>query len=114
MTIKPVIMLVGDVITDRAQAVSTRSFDADKPTSQDVEQIRSWLVDAGYRVDSLDSVAKFATTPPRASGIVVLPLWRGGASRNRTAIVPAICEALRIPYVGGDVFVQTICQDKSL
>lgn len=114
MPLKPAIVLVGDVVPDRARAISTRSFDADKPTIQDVEQIRNWLVDAGYGVDLLDSVAKFATTPPRATGIVVLPLWRGGASRNRTAIVPAICEELSIPYVGGDVFVQTICQDKSL
>jgi D-alanine-D-alanine ligase len=114
MPTKPSIILVGDVVADRARAISTRSFDADKPTSQDVEQIRSWLVDAGYGVDLFDSVTKFATTPPRANDIVVLPLWRGGASRNRTATVPAICEELRIPYVGGDVFVQTICQDKSL
>jgi D-alanine-D-alanine ligase len=111
---KPMVVLVGDIVTNRAQAISTRSFDADKPTKQDIEQIVSWLVQAGYPVDVYDSVTKFASHPPRMKGIVVLPLWRGGASRNRTAIVPAICEDLRIPYIGGDVFVQTVCQDKSL
>src|SRR5690349_24800667 len=105
---KPLIMLVGDVVEDRAQAIATRSFDADKPTIHDVEQIRLWLADAGYDVDSVDAVAKFAAAPPKEHDILVLPLWRGGASRNRTAIVPAICEELRIPYVGGDVFVQTV------
>jgi D-alanine-D-alanine ligase len=114
MHAKPLILLVGDVVEDRARAISTRSFDADKPTVQDVEQIRSWIADAGYRVDSFDAVSKFAASPPRVHDIVVLPLWRGGASRNRTAIVPAICEELRIPYLGGDVFVQSVCQDKSL
>lgn len=114
MLTKPLIMLVGDVVADRARAVATRSFDADKPTSQDVEQITSWLVEAGYGVDIQDNVAKFAANPPHISNLVILPLWRGGASRNRTAIVPAICEELKIPYIGGDVFVQTVCQDKSL
>jgi D-alanine-D-alanine ligase len=107
-------MLVGDVVPDRTRAVATRSFDADKPTTQDVEQIKSWLIEAGYCVDVQDSVTKFTVSPPNKSDLIVLPLWRGGASRNRTAIVPAICEELRIPYIGGDVFVQTVCQDKSL
>jgi hypothetical protein len=73
------------------------------------------LAAAGYSVEARESVTDFAADPPpRESDILVLPLWRGGASRNRTAIVPAICEKLNIPYVGGDVFVHTVCQDKSL
>jgi D-alanine-D-alanine ligase len=114
MPAKPPILVVGDVVADRARAVATRSFDADTPTIQDVEQIKLWLTEAGYRVDVQDSVAKFTARPPHTTDLVVLPLWRGGASRNRTAIVPAVCEELRIPYIGGDVFVQTVCQDKSL
>jgi len=114
MHIKPVVLLVGDVVADRARAIATRSFDADKPTIQDVEQIVAWLMETGYAVDVQDRVEKFAERPPRAQDLIVLPLWRGGASRNRTAIVPAICEELAIPYIGGDVFVQTVCQDKSL
>lgn len=114
MSTKPLILLVGDVVPDRTQAIATRSFDADKPTTEDVQQVKSWLIKAGYRVAVQDSVATFAASPPYKIGLVVLPLWRGGASRNRTAIVPAICEEMRIPYIGGDVFVQTVCQDKSL
>src|SRR5437588_10762348 len=115
MRSKPLVMLVGDVVPDRGKAISTRSFDADQPTIQDVEQITSWLVAAGYTVEKRESVTSFAADPPRHQpNILVLPLWRGGASRNRTAIVPAICEELSIPYIGGDVFVHTVCQDKSL
>src|SRR5947209_12393160 len=98
---RPLILLVGDIVPDRGKAIATRSFDADKPTIQDVEQITSWLAAAGYSVEARESVTDFAADPPpRGSDILVLPLWRGGASRNRTAIVPAICEELNIPYVG--------------
>lgn len=45
---------------------------------------------------------------------VVLSLWSGEESRNRRAVVPSICEAYGIPYVGGDSYVQTICADKHL
>lgn len=112
---KPLIIMVGDIVSDRRKAISTRSFDADQPTAQDVEQITSWLAAAGYAVEVRESVTGFAADPPKHRlDVLVLPLWRGGASRNRTAIVPAICEELGIPYIGGDVFVHSVCQDKSL
>jgi D-alanine-D-alanine ligase len=107
---------VADVVADREAALASRSFDADKPTQEDILRIGGWLEQAGYSVSVISSVAAFLTGPPgaRCGDMIVLPLWRGGASRNRTAIVPSICEELRLPYVGGDAFVQCVCQDKSL
>lgn len=45
---------------------------------------------------------------------VVLSIWSGTGSRNRRILVPAICEANNIAYVGGDSYLQAICQDKDL
>jgi D-alanine-D-alanine ligase len=45
---------------------------------------------------------------------IVLSLWSGMLSRNRKALVPAICEAMGIRYVGADSYTNVICQDKSL
>ncbi|MBV9121413.1 MAG: hypothetical protein JOZ39_11955 [Chloroflexi bacterium] len=112
---KPLVVLVGDVVSDRRAAVATRSFDADKPTKADIQTLTRWLGEAGYKWAVFESIREFVASPPRLPArSIVLPLWRGGPSRNRTAIVPATCEELGIPYVGGDVFVQTVSQDKSL
>lgn len=46
------------------------------------------------------------------SNDIVLTIWSGEASRNRKAIVPSICEAYNIPYVGADAYLQIIAQDK--
>lgn len=46
--------------------------------------------------------------------IVFSAIWSGTLSRNRKSIIPAVCEAYGITYVGADTFVQTICQDKYL
>lgn len=45
---------------------------------------------------------------------VVISLWSGSHLRSRRAIVPSICEAYGIVYVGADPYVQTICADKHL
>jgi D-alanine-D-alanine ligase len=73
-----------------------------------------WITEAGYEVDICDDVRSFIESGFSHKDVLVFPLWRGGASRNRTAIVPSYCEARNIPYVGGDAYVQAVCQDKSL
>lgn len=45
---------------------------------------------------------------------IVLSIWSGRLSRNRKALIPAICEAYNISYVGADPYVNSICQDKAL
>ncbi len=55
----------------------------------------------------LDNISKH-------SNDIVLTIWSGEASRNRKAIVPSICEAYNIPYVGADACLQIIAQDKHL
>lgn len=115
MSSAPTIILVGDVVENREAALATRSFDADKPTRADIEVLCGWLDVAGYAWNLYDSVRSFVDEVPEdTAGTLVLPLWRGGPSRNRTAIVPAVCEERDIPFIGGDVFVQTVAQDKSL
>lgn len=41
-------------------------------------------------------------------------IWSGELSRNRKSILPAICEANDLLYVGADTYVQSISQDKEL
>src|SRR4051812_23052045 len=112
---RPTVVLVGDLVADRKKAVASRGFDADKPTRADVAQVCEWLAAAGYATKVFDQVADFISAAhDQLSNIIVLPLWRGGPSRNRALAVPAVCEEFRIAYVGGDAFVHTVTQDKSL
>lgn len=45
---------------------------------------------------------------------VVLSVWSGEKSRSRKALVPSICEAYNIPYVGADSYLHIISADKFL
>ena len=46
--------------------------------------------------------------------IVFSAIWSGTDSRNRKSLIPAICEAHHIQYIGGDAWVSSLCQDKLL
>jgi D-alanine-D-alanine ligase len=46
--------------------------------------------------------------------IVFSAIWSGKLSRNRKALLPALCEAYNITYVGADTYVQSLSQDKNL
>ncbi len=108
------VVLVADVVPDIEIQQLRSVFDADNPSQSEVQAIVGWLESAGYRVEVEETVQGFVRNPARYLGATVFPLWRGGASRNRTAVIPAVCEVSEIRYVGGDTFVQTVCQDKSL
>lgn len=43
---------------------------------------------------------------------LVFPIWSGFSSRNRRALIPSICEAYKLMYVGADAFASILCQDK--
>jgi len=45
---------------------------------------------------------------------LVLSVYGGRGSRNRMALVPAVCEVHGLAYVGPDVYGRVICQDKEV
>jgi D-alanine-D-alanine ligase len=45
---------------------------------------------------------------------LVLSIYGGERSRNRMALVPAMCEGLSVRFVGPDAFGRLYCQDKEL
>lgn len=60
------------------------------------------------------SPAEFESHLPQHREDIVFPMYYGVASPNSKGIVPALCEAAQIPYVGADAYSQIICNDKSL
>jgi hypothetical protein len=106
------IVLVGDLVPEGVSRQNV--YDWDNPTWPEAEQLVQWFAMTGRRAEIVPSVTAFVASATEHSNKLVFPLWRGGASRNRTAIVPAVCEVHGLLYVGADAFSQSVCQDKSL
>lgn len=74
--------------------------------------------------DTMQSIAKkftyyaspkfFLENITKHKNSVVLSVWSGEKSRNRKALIPSICEAYNIPYVGADPYLHIISADKHL
>ena len=45
---------------------------------------------------------------------LVFTIYGGRRSRNRMALVPAICESYGIKFVGADTYARIVCQDKQI
>ena len=45
---------------------------------------------------------------------LVMTIYGGNSSRNRMALVPAICESYNVKFVGADAYARILCQDKFL
>lgn len=111
---KSTVILVGDVAPVGGHLKTGNIFDADNPTLEEIATIQDALEEINLKTRVISSVNDFLRAPPSKADGLVFPLWRGGISRSRTAVVPAVCETLGLPYIGGDAYVQTVCQDKSL
>jgi D-alanine-D-alanine ligase len=106
------ILIVADVLEHHEGRLSP--FWPDMPTEHEVETISAWLRSIGFDVGVVNRVVDFLDHIAEHDVDIVLPLWRAGESRNRTGVVPAVCEAKGIPFVGADAFGQVVCQDKAL
>jgi len=72
------------------------------------------LYELGLNVQLYGHPSELASNAEQHSTDLVLSLFGGEISRNRVALVPAICEAYGLRCVGPDVYGAIIAQDKEV
>lgn len=107
------LVLIADRVTDHKNATLS-SRDLEKLSDDYFAAIKKTLNTIASSVTYYSSPAEFMDNIVKHSNSLVLSLWSGEESRNRRALVPSICEAYGIPYVGADSYIQTVCADKHL
>lgn len=105
------IILVSDTIEDHSKADSS-SKTLEYAERSYFEKFLSTLQDIKptYHYETPDLLIKNADKHKKD---IVFSIWSGKDSRNRRALVPSICEAYDIDYVGPDAYSSIISQDKS-
>ncbi len=107
------LVFIADRVTDHKRiAYSTRNLE--KLADSYFASMMKSLNEIASSVTHYSSPAEFMDQINKHADSLVLSLWSGQGSRNRRALVPSICEAYDIPYVGADSYIQTICADKHL
>ena len=107
------LIFIADRVVDHKNATFS-SRDLEKLSDDYFNSMMKALAAIAPVVTHYTSPAEFMEHITEHSDQLVLSLWSGEGSRNRRALVPSICEAYGIPYVGADSYIQTICADKHL
>lgn len=107
-------VLVADLAPQRRPDLTIETKDLEFMSEKYHDDLMSALGTICRDVIHYDSPSRFLDNIAKHQQSVVLSVWSGVDSRNRRALVPAICESYNIPYVGADAYTQIICQDKAL
>jgi D-alanine-D-alanine ligase len=79
-----------------------------------VEEMSEAIYEAGHEVQLYTSPLELISNIGKHANDLVFPYWQGQNSRNRHALIPAICEAASLKFIGGDTFTKSICNDKQV
>lgn len=79
---------------------------------ESIEHISNALSAIGHNVIKLEGIAALLNNTKPLD--LVLNSAEGIASRNREALLPAILEAKKIPYIGADAYISVLSLDKLL
>ena len=110
------VLLVADGYGDTATAVSpAERRDLEKSSQRTVCSILRAIAEIGLpaiHIRTLEDLSERAAR--RHPGDLVLSIFGGERSRNRMALVPAICETFGMRFIGPDVYGRIVCQDKEI
>lgn len=110
------ILVVADLVVDEAQSGDSHwRHDLEKSSISTVTAILQAIESLGIRAIHLSNLEDLsARAAQRHAGDVVLSVFGGERSRNRMALVPAICESFGLRFIGPDVYGRVLCQDKEI
>lgn len=110
------VLLVADVYGDTGGEVSpAQRRDLEKSSLRTVSAILQAVAELGLpalHIRTLEELSERAAR--RHPGDLVLSIFGGERSRNRMALVPAICETFGMRFIGPDVYGRIVCQDKEI
>lgn len=95
--------------------VNIWSYDLEYTSTRYFESIYNSLCELCQEVFVYTDIKDFEShIDNHLKDVVFAAIWSGKESRNRKALVAAMCEAKGIRYVGADAYAESLCQDKYL
>jgi D-alanine-D-alanine ligase len=106
------VILVSDIVDRAVEATSEddRTLEKSDPATRDrlADALRQ-IVPSVILVDSPQQLFGYSV-----DRTLVMTIYGGEKSRNRMALVPAVCEAMGMQFMGADAYARILCQDKHL
>ena len=107
------IVLIADRVEDFSD-ITIGNKDLECIPTKYFEQIYNGLLAVTRSVIHYNSPEEFCRNIEKHKNDIIVSIWSGQGSRFRKSLVPSICEANNICYVGADPYVHFISQDKDI
>jgi len=108
------VAIVADIMSDAEEMPVHRRRDLEQNDEETLGSLRGAIQQLGLAVYHYDSPKALAERADLHANDVVLSIYGGSISRSRMALVPAVCEAFGLRYIGPDAFGRIMCQDKEV
>jgi D-alanine-D-alanine ligase len=107
-------VIVADLISNDTDTPIHLRRDLEQTDTSTLSAVSSAIERLGLPVCHYEHPKLLATKAAEHLEDVILSIFGGAVSRNRMALVPAICETFGLRYVGPDVYGRIICQNKEV
>lgn len=108
------IVLVADIFEHTEENINFNSTTLEKPSQEYIDDVVNALTKYSKQVFVCISPKELNNYLVKNNVDLVMTIYGGEISRNRLALVPAICESMNVKFLGADVYNRIICQDKNL
>lgn len=107
------IVLVAEAIP-KPNSVDLLANDLEQMGEKTRDKLTATIKELGREVVVYSTPQEFQKQLAKHENDLVLAPWSGKGSQNRLALMPAICEAAGIDYIGSDASTRSICNDKEI
>lgn len=109
------VVLIADELDESAAATAVHARrDLEMTDAHTLDTLCATIRGLGPKVHLYRSPEALASAACRHASDIVLSIYGGQSSRNRMALVPAICETFGLRFIGPDVYGRIIAQDKEV
>jgi D-alanine-D-alanine ligase len=108
------VVVVADVLADPSAVPSHLRRDLEKTDHATLHELCAAMQRLGLKVYHYEHPKLLAANAKQHIGDIVLSIFGGSVSRSRMALVPAVCEATGLSFIGPDAYGRIISQDKEV
>ena len=114
MTTKNEIVLIADRTYQTCEKIDINSNTLEMISDEYYTEVETGLKSVSCNLVHYNTPEELINNISKHKNSIVFTIYGGTDSRNRMALVPAICESYNVKFVGADAYARIVCQDKFL
>jgi D-alanine-D-alanine ligase len=108
------VVVIADLVTEEPDIAFHLRRDLEQTHPEMLNKLSGAIKQLGLEFYHYENPKALAENAKQHQDDIVLSIYGGAVSRNRMALVPAVCESMGLRFIGPDAYGRIICQDKEV